>query len=113
MVEVAPGGISHKAGIRVNDRLVEINGESIEGLSHPEVVEKIVQAGTSLMFLLVDHETDDYYKNRNVRPTAAQATVMYLPHKPRIAEMTKGPGGYGFLLKEDSLEKGAMLQKYK
>lgn len=109
MVEVTPGGISHKAGVRVDDRLVEINGESIEGLSHPEVVEKIVQAGHSLMFLLVDDEADDYYKRRNLRPTAAEATSMYLPHKPRIADMTKGPGGYGFLLKEDTVERGTTL----
>lgn len=109
MVEVAPGGISHKAGVRVDDRLVEINGESIEGLTHPEVVEKIVQAGQSIMFLLVDDEADDYYKRRNMRPTAAEATSMYLPHKPRIAAMTKGPGGYGFLLKEDTMERGTTL----
>lgn len=113
MIEVTPGGISHKAGVRVNDRLVEINGESIEGLSHPEVVEKIVQAGTSLMFLLVDHETDDYYKRRSMRPTVSEATVKYLPHKPRIADMTKGPGGYGFLLKEDTVERGTSFPKKK
>lgn len=109
MVEVAPGGISHKAGVRVNDRLVEINGESIEGLTHTEVVEKIVQAGQSLMFLLVDREADDYFKRRNIVPTAAEATIMYLPLKPRIAEMTKGPTGYGFLLKEDPVEGGTTL----
>lgn len=109
MVEVAPGGISHKAGVRVNDRLVEINGESIEGLTHPEVVEKIVQAGQCLMFLLIDHEADDYFKRRNMRPTAAEATITYLPLKPRIAEMVKGPTGYGFLLKEDRVERGTTL----
>lgn len=109
MVEVAPGGISHRAGIRVSDRLVEINGESIEALSHTEVVEKIVQAGQSLMLLLVDHEADQYYKSRNMRPTAAMATVEYLPHEPRIAKLTKGPNGFGFLLKEDSLERGTTI----
>lgn len=109
MVEVAPGGISHKAGIRVNDRLVEINGESIEGLPHHEVVEKIVQAGHSMMLLLVDHEANDYYKSKKMRPTAAVASVKYLPHEPRVAEMTKGHDGYGFVLKEDSMERGMTL----
>lgn len=113
MVEVVSDGISHQAGVRVNDRLVEINGESIEGLLHNEVVEKITQAGHILMFLLVDNEADEYYKRRNVRPTAAEATIMYLPYEPRIAEMTKGRSGYGFLLKEDSVERGTTLGEKK
>lgn len=110
MVEVTPGGIGHKAGVRVNDRLVEINGESIEGLTHTEVVEKIVQAGQALMLLLVDHEADDHFTRRNMRPTAAEATIVYLPLKPRIAEVTKGPTGYGFLLKEDRMEIGKTVK---
>lgn len=106
MTEVTPGGISHKAGIRNKDRLVEINGENIEGLSHTQVVQKVKQAGSNIMFLLVDREANEYYKRKNTRITSSLATVSYLPHKPRVVEMTKGSGGYGFLLKEDFVEKG-------
>lgn len=101
MTEVTPGGISHKAGIRLNDRLVEVNGEKIEGFSHTQVVAKIQQAGSSVMFLLVDREANEFYKRKNMRIMASLATINYLPHKPRIVEMTKGSHGYGFMLKED------------
>lgn len=106
MTEVTPGGISHKAGIRLNDRLVEINGVNIEALPHTQVVQKVQQAGSSVMFLLVDREADEYYKRKNTRITASLAAVNYLPHKPRIVEMTKGSRGYGFMLKEDFVDKG-------
>lgn len=111
MTEVTVGGTSHKAGVRLNDRLVEINGENIEALSHIQVVEKMKQAGSSMMFLLVDREADEYYKRKNMRITASLATVNYLPHKPRIVEMTKGSGSYGFLLKEDFAEKGICARR--
>lgn len=111
MTEVTPGGISHKAGIRLNDRLVEINGENVEALSHTQVVEKIKQAGSSIMFLLVDREANEYYKRKNTRITSSLATIHYLPHKPRIVEMAKGSGGYGFMLQEDFEERGIRARR--
>lgn len=111
MTEVTPGGTGHKAGIRPNDRLLEINGENIEGLSHTQVVAKIQQAGSSIMFLLADRETNEYYKRKNMRITASLATVNYLPHKPRVVEMTKGSRSYGFMLKEDFVEKGIRARR--
>lgn len=108
---MTPGGISHEAGIRLNDRLVEINGENVEALSHTQVVQKIHEAGSSIMFLLVDREAKEYYKRKNTRITASLATVNYLSHKPRIAEMTKGSRGYGFILKNDFVDKGIRARR--
>lgn len=95
---VTPGGVAQNAGINVNDRVVEINGENIEGLSHQQVVDKITKAGNSLMLLLVDKETDEYYKSKSKKIAAWMATVKHLPHKPRIADVRKGPQGFGFTL---------------
>lgn len=100
MIEVAPGGVADKGGIKVNDRLVEVNGENVEGSTHDQVVDKIKLAGNSIMFLLVDAETDRYYKNKRMKIGAWLASIMYLPLTPRIADMTRGSDGYGFLLKE-------------
>lgn len=52
------------------------------------------------MFLVVDEETDRFYKNKQVRLGASLATVKHLPHKPRIVELTKGSDGYGFFLRK-------------
>lgn len=101
MSDVIPGSVAHKAGVRVNDHLLEVNGENVEALSHDEVVDKIRLAGSSLMFLLADSEAYEYYKNKRIKIGASLATVEYLPHKPRVINITQGSDGYGFLLSEE------------
>lgn len=106
MTDVVPGNVADKAGVKANDRLLEVNGENVEDCTHEQVVDKIKLAGSSVMFLLVDEETDRYYKNKRMKIGAWLATVKHLPHKPRVLDITKGSDGYGFLLKEDLKETG-------
>lgn len=103
MTEVMQGSVADRAGVNVKDRLLEVNGESVEGATHEQVVEKIKLSGGSIMFLLVDEETDRQYQNKKIG--AWLATAKHLPHQPRITDITKGPDGYGFLLKEDVNQK--------
>lgn len=53
------------------------------------------------MFLLVDEDTDTYYKNKSIKLARGLATTKHLPLKPRIVEMTREASGYGFFLKAD------------
>lgn len=101
MTDVIPGGVAHRAGVRVNDRLLELNGENVEDFSHDEVVDRIRLAGSSLMFLLADNEAYEYYKDKRIKIGASLASFEYLPHKPRIINITKGSDGYGFLLSQE------------
>ncbi|XP_061735159.1 Na(+)/H(+) exchange regulatory cofactor NHE-RF3 isoform X1 [Nerophis ophidion] len=110
VTEVVPGSTSDRAGVKVNDRLVEINGENVESAGHEQVVDKIKTAGNSLMFLLVDNEADRYYQSVHMNITARFATTKCLPHHPRIVYLTKGPGGYGFLLKEEPNIEGHFIR---
>lgn len=102
--QVTPGGVAQNAGLNVNDRLVEINGENTEGLSHAQVVDVIKTTGKSLMLLVVDKKTDEYYraKERNLKIGQWLASVKHLPHKPRITYIRKGPKGFGFTLTNGS-----------
>ncbi|XP_076603837.1 Na(+)/H(+) exchange regulatory cofactor NHE-RF3 isoform X1 [Chaetodon auriga] len=102
MTDVIPGEVAHRSGVNTKDRLLEINGENVDDSTHDEVVEKIRQAGSSLMFLLADEETDKHYKNKHMKIGAWLATTKYLPHKPRIINMIKGSDGYGFMLREEA-----------
>lgn len=61
------------------------------------------------MLLLMDEDADKFFKSEGIQPSAAHATVNHLPHKPRIADMTKRSDGYGFLLKEDPKRAGKRL----
>ncbi|XP_056246198.1 Na(+)/H(+) exchange regulatory cofactor NHE-RF3 [Seriola aureovittata] len=110
MTDVIPGSVADRAGIKVNDRLLEINGENMEDSTHEQAVDKIKLAGGSIMFLLVDDETDRYYQNKRMKIGAWLATAKYLPRKPRISNMTKGPDGYGFLLREEPNQTGHFIK---
>ncbi|KAM4609042.1 Na(+)/H(+) exchange regulatory cofactor NHE-RF3 [Polymixia lowei] len=112
MTQVTPGGVAEKAGVDVDDRLLEVNGENIEGSTHDGVVEKIKAADGSVVFLLVDKETDRHYQNKRIKIGAGLATIKHLPHKPRIAEMTKGPDGYGYLLREEPNKTGMSMSHF-
>lgn len=109
---VAPGGVAYNAGLRDNDRLVECNGENIEDLSYEQVVEKIKKAGNSLMLLVVDKETDEYYKKKSKKTGVWVASVKHLPHKPRIADISKGPKGFGFTLGYDNDKAGRAIIRF-
>ncbi|KAJ0005559.1 hypothetical protein NQD34_015453 [Periophthalmus magnuspinnatus] len=109
MTEVIPGGVADQAGVRLNDRLLEVNGEDME--THDQAVEKIKSAGGALLFLLVDEETERHYQSKHIKIGAWLATTKYLPHKPRIVEMTKGSDGYGFLLKEEPKLSGHFIRE--
>ncbi|XP_070693921.1 Na(+)/H(+) exchange regulatory cofactor NHE-RF3 [Pempheris klunzingeri] len=110
MTEVTPGRVADRAGVKVNDRLLEVNGENVEDSTHDQVVDKIKLAGSSLMLLLIDEETDKCYKNKRMKIGAWLATTKYLPHQPRMLDITKGSDGYGFLLKEESKQSGHFIR---
>ncbi|KAG7502017.1 Na(+)/H(+) exchange regulatory cofactor NHE-RF3 [Solea senegalensis] len=100
MTEVTPGGVADGAWVKDNDRVLEVNGENVEACTHEEVVDIVRLAGSSIMFLLANEETYRYYHNKSQKIEACSATTRYLPLEPRIISMTKGPDGYGFLLRE-------------
>lgn len=109
MTEVIPGGVADKAGVRIKDRLLQVNGENVEMSTHDEVVEKIKQGGNDIMFLLADEATNKFYQNKQAQMGLWSATVKYLPLQPRIIKITKGSDGYGFLLREEPNQTGKAM----
>ncbi|XP_049449285.1 Na(+)/H(+) exchange regulatory cofactor NHE-RF3 [Epinephelus fuscoguttatus] len=67
-------------------------------------------SGSSIMFLLVDQKTDRHYQSKHMKMGAWLATTKYLPHKPRVVNLTKGPDGYGFLLREEKNLSGHFIK---
>ncbi|NWJ06595.1 NHRF3 protein, partial [Crypturellus undulatus] len=100
IVEIASQGAAAKAGVKNNDRLIEINGKNVENNEHEEVVEKVVKSsGNHIMFLLSDEETDQYYRSQKMVLSKESASLKLLPLKPRLIEVPKGTTGYGFYLR--------------
>ncbi|KAM6155302.1 Na(+)/H(+) exchange regulatory cofactor NHE-RF2 isoform 3-T3 [Rhynchocyon petersi] len=66
---VDPGSPAAYSGLRAQDRLIEVNGQNVEGLRHTEVVASIKAREEEARLLVVDPETDEYFKRLRVTPT--------------------------------------------
>ncbi|KAM6905009.1 Na(+)/H(+) exchange regulatory cofactor NHE-RF2 [Xenentodon cancila] len=64
-----PGSPADQAGLRPQDRLIEVNGVNIEAMRHADVVAFIKKGGNETWLLVVDPETDKLFRNRGVVPT--------------------------------------------
>ncbi|KAM7386730.1 hypothetical protein PAMA_009382 [Pampus argenteus] len=66
-----PGSPADHAGLRPQDRLIEVNGVNIEGMRHAEVVAFIKKGGDETWLLVVDPDTDDHFKRKGVVPSVS------------------------------------------
>ncbi|XP_076844861.1 Na(+)/H(+) exchange regulatory cofactor NHE-RF2 [Brachyhypopomus gauderio] len=68
-----PGSPADRAGLRPQDRLIEVNGVNIEGMRHAEVVAFIKRGGDETQLLVVDPDTDEHFKRLGITPTCSHA----------------------------------------
>uniref|UniRef100_UPI001EAF1656 Na(+)/H(+) exchange regulatory cofactor NHE-RF1-like n=1 Tax=Oncorhynchus gorbuscha TaxID=8017 RepID=UPI001EAF1656 len=66
-----PGSPADHAGLRPQDRLIEVNGVNVEGMRHAEVVTFIKRGGDETRLLVVDPDTDHHFKKMGVTPLAS------------------------------------------
>ncbi|XP_045853395.1 Na(+)/H(+) exchange regulatory cofactor NHE-RF3 isoform X2 [Meles meles] len=110
MTDITPQGVAMKAGVLAGDHLIEVNGENVEDASHEEVVAKVKNSGSRVMFLLVDKETDKLHAEQKIKFKRETASLKLLPHQPRVVEMKKGSNGYGFYLRAGPEQKGQVIK---
>ncbi|KAM6217836.1 Na(+)/H(+) exchange regulatory cofactor NHE-RF3 isoform 2-T2 [Rhynchocyon petersi] len=121
--DIDSGSPAEKAGLKNNDLVIAVNGESVETLDHDGVVEKIRKGVDKTSLLVVDKETDNmyrlahfspflYYQSQEVpngsikEPTTTPApleisssdTAEEVEQKPKLCRLLKGENGYGFHL---------------
>ncbi|XP_019723861.1 Na(+)/H(+) exchange regulatory cofactor NHE-RF1 [Hippocampus comes] len=60
---------AERAGLQPKDRIVQVNGVSVEGKTHSEVVATIKAGGDEARLLVVDPDTDAFFKRCGVIPT--------------------------------------------
>ncbi|TRY60292.1 hypothetical protein DNTS_014306 [Danionella cerebrum] len=65
---------AERSGLRPKDRIIQVNGVSVEGKQHAQVVSAIRAGGEDTVLLVVDPETDAFFKKCRVMPTADHLT---------------------------------------
>lgn len=81
---VSETGNAIRAGLMVGDRVVEVDGESVEGKSHQEVVSLIRKdSGGAKQLLVIDRETEEIFKRQGRKVSVGSYVEI----------MEAGPGG--------------------
>uniref|UniRef100_A0A5F8GMZ3 PDZ domain containing 1 n=1 Tax=Monodelphis domestica TaxID=13616 RepID=A0A5F8GMZ3_MONDO len=135
--DIDSGSPAEAAGLKNNDLLIAVNGESVELLDHDSVVEKIKKGGDQTSLLVVDKETDAmyrlaqfspflYYLQNQALPNGAIKEVPAAPspvasspappeeeatHKPKLCRLLKGQEGYGFHLNAIRDQPGSFIKE--
>ncbi|XP_068606052.1 Na(+)/H(+) exchange regulatory cofactor NHE-RF1-like [Brachionichthys hirsutus] len=65
---------AERAGLQPKDRIVQVNGVLVEGKTHSEVVAAIKVGGSVARLLVVDADTDAFFKSCRVAPTQDHLT---------------------------------------
>ncbi|KAF7650984.1 hypothetical protein LDENG_00117540 [Lucifuga dentata] len=65
---------AQRSGLKIRDKIVQVNGVSVIGMQHAEVVAAIKAGGDETRLLVVDAETEDFFKSCNVEPTEEHVT---------------------------------------
>jgi len=83
--KVDEGSPAALSGMKEHDRIVEVNGVNIGNENHKQVVERIKTNPNEAQLLVVDRQTDAYYKEKKIVIKGTLPSVLYL-RTPTIAE---------------------------
>ncbi|XP_053903316.1 Na(+)/H(+) exchange regulatory cofactor NHE-RF1 [Malaclemys terrapin pileata] len=71
---VDPDSPAESSGLRPQDRIIEVNGQCMEGKQHSDVVTAIKAGGDETKLLVVDSLTDEFFKKCKVIPSEEHLT---------------------------------------
>ncbi|XP_051988091.1 Na(+)/H(+) exchange regulatory cofactor NHE-RF1-like isoform X2 [Xyrauchen texanus] len=65
---------AERSGLQPKDHIIQVNGVPVEGKQHSEVVAAIKASGEETTLLVVDPDTDAFFRKCQVMPTAEHIT---------------------------------------
>ena len=69
---------AESAGLRVSDRIIEVNGNNVTLETHKQIVERIKAVPNETRLLVLDPEADAYYAERGIQVSGVQSNVVHL-----------------------------------
>ena len=72
---VAAGSPADAAGLRVGDRVVELDGRNVEQAAYQDVVDRVHAPGDHIVLLVVDADADQFFSERNIAVSATMDGV--------------------------------------
>ena len=75
--KVEPGSPAAVAGLKEDDKIVEVNGVNIARENHKQVVGRIKAIGSETTLLVVDKECEDYHREQGV---VIKCSLPYVEH---------------------------------
>lgn len=88
---VDDGSEAQKAGLRVGDKVVEVNGGNVEKMSHSDVVKRIKMNEKEVTMLVIDHITEAYLKQEGRPITVDMANLMTVYQEKEVASEPEVP----------------------
>ena len=84
--KVDPGSAAEAAGLRLGDRIVQVNGHNVVDESHKEVVQRIKAVANETKLLVIDPNGQLFYAERNITITPSMPNVqkMRTPDNPPV-----------------------------
>lgn len=74
-LQVEEGSPAQAAGLKEGDRIIEVNGASINGEVHKQVVSRIKQNPNETKLLVVDKESYEYFQANSITITSTLPEV--------------------------------------
>nr|CAD7424438.1 unnamed protein product [Timema monikensis] len=76
--KVDEGSPAEAAGLKLGDRIIEVNGVNIANDNHRQVVQRIKSKQNETELLVVDSEADTYFKSNNITIHSGLPDILHL-----------------------------------
>ena len=88
VLRVDKGSAAESAGLKAEDRIIEVNGFNVEEETHEQILQRMTGLPTEMKLLVVDRPTDMYFKRRQIKVSSSMPEVRHLATSLRTTGKT-------------------------